>query len=148
MKQFFFSCLKDTCRWLRKIASKTWALLHSSLLSWRTKSLCLLPRPVFCCPAMTHYSRQHTKVVFHPLSLSWAKPLVQGYSVVPMNLALKLSATRQSSPEEETILSFNFLFHFFVAIKFSFLVFCLYPAAFQSVKQQTQDPLSSSLPVR
>lgn len=140
--------MKDTCRCLRKRASTTWALLHSSLLSWRTKSLCLLPRLVFCCPAMAHNSRQHTKAVFHPVSLSWAKSLEQGYSVVPLNLALKLSVIRQSSPEEEAILSFNFLFNFFVAIKFSFLVFCLFPAAFQSVKQQTQGSLSSSLPVR
>lgn len=96
---------------------------------------------------MACYNRQHTKVVFHLSSLSWAKPLEQGYSVEPLNLALKLSAIRQSSPEEEAISSFNFLFNFFVAIKVSFLVFCLFPAAFQLVKQQTQGSLSSSLPV-
>lgn len=96
---------------------------------------------------MACYNRQHTKVVFHLSSLSWAKPLEQGYSVEPLNLALKLSGIRQSSPEEEAISSFNFLFNFFVAIKVSFLVFCLFPAAFQLVKQQTQGSLSSSLPV-
>lgn len=64
-----------------------------------------------------------------------------------LDLAFKLSAIRQSSPEGETILSFNSLVNFFVAIKISFLVFCLFPAAFHTVNQQTQDSLSLSKPV-